>query len=171
MVKITLSQAILISIWVCIFSFVCSVGSDVFDHAPQDLCEFCAISNRTSRTRLLYENETTNIIAFRSKDPDCKKHYLITPHLHIKNYFSPEATCDLIHELQRVCHEMLDEEGIKYKRRILFHIPPFYSVTHLHLHCMACTNDDESFLSSQYYINKFMDFASPDIEDKCPHTV
>ena len=165
MAKIAGSQILLIIIWGIIIGFVCKVGSDVFDHAPQSECDFCAIANYTTKVRILNENE--KLMAFKNKEPDCNKHYLVIPKEHIKNIHSPEATCQLIEEMKEFCNEMLDEEGITYERRMVFHNPPFYTVKHLHLHCMACTANDNSIFSLQYYMNLFNTLASPDLSYKC----
>ena len=165
MAKIRISEFLLFVVWAGVVVFVCSVGSDVFDHAPQDDCNFCAVANYTTKVRILNENE--KLVGFKSKDPECYKHYLVIPKEHIKNIHSEEATCELIEEMRSFCNSMLDEEGILQGRKMIFHNPPFYSVKHLHLHCMACNSNDESFGSLQYYFNLFHRIAEPDLSYKC----
>lgn len=166
MAKITLSQVFIILTWGLILSFVFSVEGDVFDHTSEDDCEYCAVANHTVKVRILDESE--NLLAFKNKEPDCYKHYLVIPKVHIKNVHSEEATCELLKEMENFCQHLLDEDGITHGRKVLFHNPPFYAVKHLHLHCMACNENDESLLNLQYYINAFQSFASP---DKCTQEV
>ena len=165
MAKITLSQAILILVWGVIISFVCNVGSDVFDHAPESECDYCSVANHTAKVRILDENE--RLLAFKNREPECTRHYIVIPKEHIKNIYSPEVTCELLKEMKDFCEHLLDEDGTRHERRILFNNPPFYSVTHLHLHCMACSPEDNSIFSSQYYINAFQSLAAPDITQIC----
>jgi sulfate adenylyltransferase (ADP) / adenylylsulfatase len=166
MASVSISQVLLAVFWSIVIWFICNVGSDVFDHAPPSDCDFCAIVNETLKVRVL--NETDSLIAFKSKEPDCTKHYLIIPKDHIKNIYSAEVNCSLVTHMQDICNEMLDRDGITYERRMLFHNPPFYSVKHLHLHCMACSVQDNSYLSVQHYINQFHMLFSPDLSHICP---
>lgn len=165
MVKITAPQLILIVVWGIIISFVCEVGSDVFDHAPESLCDYCAISNHTANVRII--DTQNHLIAFKEKDSSCAKHFIIIPEQHIKNVHSENATCELLTQMQKFCLKLLDEYGYSKGRKILFNNPPFYTIKHLHLHCMDCDANDSSFLSTNFYYNWFATVSAPDISSKC----
>lgn len=167
MVKLTLTQAALVCVWGVILMFIYSVGHDVFDSAPIDTCDLCAVVNGTTKTRFIDSFESESLLAFKSKLPFCSKHYFIVPKEHIKNIYSEEVNCTLLSEMIEVCHKMLDEEGIIKGRKVYFDNPPFTSYSHLYLNCMVCQAFDNSLMNPQFYLNWFSESFAPDLKEWC----
>ncbi|RIA90602.1 HIT-like domain-containing protein [Glomus cerebriforme] len=92
---------------------------------PQD-CVFCDLTYE----RVVYEDE--RIIVFHDIKPAAKMHLLIIPRDHIDtvNSLTPN---DL-----PLWNQLLLEFGFQLPQtRMGFHIPPYNSVNHLHLHCFG----------------------------------
>lgn len=87
-----------------------------------------------------YESE--EILAFRDKYPRAPLHALVIPKRRIDSVrtLSPEDV-DLIEQFKTAALDILDREQPKALSQddylLVFHIPPFYSVKHLHLHVLA----------------------------------
>lgn len=143
--------------------FVYFVATDVLDRAHPEDCNMCAYANYTLPTRFLYDSD--EFFAVRSKYPDCNVHYLVLPKQHIKNIHSAEVTCEMLAEMRGICSELLEE--IELQTKILFHNPPFYSMKHLHLHCMACAEDELSLLTTTGLLLAFNDWFSPSVATDC----
>ncbi|CAK9223099.1 unnamed protein product [Sphagnum troendelagicum] len=108
---------------------------------PQD-CPFCLLSAGSTEGRtpsILFQDE--QIVVFKDRSPASYRHYLAVPVHHIKNIQSlhqSEADYDLVAHMHKVGQSLLlrdapDATGYRFG----FHRPPFNSVDHLHLHCMA----------------------------------
>ncbi|KAK1795016.1 hypothetical protein P4O66_010205 [Electrophorus voltai] len=101
-------------------------------------CIFCKIVNGEMNTELLYSDEDTS--CFRDIKPGAPHHYLVVPTKHVGN-------CKSLHKEHIPLVEKLVETGKEVLRknnysdlsdiRFGFHLPPFQSVTHLHLHVLA----------------------------------
>jgi diadenosine tetraphosphate (Ap4A) HIT family hydrolase len=169
MVKITPPLAVLILAWGMVLLFVCSIGSDLFDHAPAEFCDYCAVANHTAKVRIL--DETENLLVFKSKEPNCYKHYIVIPKEHIKNVHAENATCEIIREMTDFCDRIMDDEGIRQGRKMIVGNPPFNRVNHLYLDCMACNAADESWDNLQMYANEFMELAVPKRFKECVEKV
>ncbi|KMZ65537.1 hypothetical protein ZOSMA_31G01250 [Zostera marina] len=103
-------------------------------------CVFCQIANHSSSTRtdLLYSDE--NVIAFRDIKPSAFRHYLVIPVHHIPTtrdlHRGPEDF-QLVSHMLNVGQNLLFKDAPASKVKFGFHQPPFNSVNHLHLHCLA----------------------------------
>ena len=155
------SKLIIFGIYGVLVVFIWNVATDVFDKAPEEDCKFCAFVNNTKLIRKLYDSE--ELVAFKSDNPTCPQHFLVIPKKHIKNYYSPEVTCELVFNMSKACEELLTEVGQGLNWEVRFHNPPFYSVKHLHMHCMGCS----SGLSLNSYINAWHSFAAPTLNQSC----
>eukprot|EP00548_Thalassiothrix_antarctica_P019844 CAMPEP_0194189470 /NCGR_PEP_ID=MMETSP0154-20130528/59172_1 /TAXON_ID=1049557 /ORGANISM="Thalassiothrix antarctica, Strain L6-D1" /LENGTH=219 /DNA_ID=CAMNT_0038910653 /DNA_START=258 /DNA_END=914 /DNA_ORIENTATION=+ len=105
-----------------------------------------------------YIRETYNLVAFEDIHPRAPLHGLIIPKQHIRSVLELSSATDGDEEAQqqpknhntsiKLLEEMSDlaralvrdkhpEAYEKGDYRLCFHIPPFYSVDHLHLHVLA----------------------------------
>ena len=98
-------------------------------------CIFCYLPPK----RILFENET--ILIIEDINPIAKIHLLCIPKSHIKNINS--LTINDINLLNMMKNSAIDYivknyNNINENNIILgFHIPPFTSVNHLHMHCIV----------------------------------
>ena len=98
-------------------------------------CIFCFLPQK----RILFENDL--IIIFEDINPIAKIHLLCIPKTHIKNINSLTINdLNLLNEMKNNSLEyiMKHYNNISENNIILgFHIPPFTSVNHLHMHCLV----------------------------------
>jgi diadenosine tetraphosphate (Ap4A) HIT family hydrolase len=103
--------------------------------------------------------ESTTLLAFEDIKPRAPLHALIIPKAFVGSVFDLRDT-DLrwIHEMQRMAmqliHEYHPEAYETGDYRLAFHIPPFNSVDHLHLHVLAP-------LSSMRFYYRNIKYATP----------
>ncbi|KAL7731625.1 hypothetical protein ACLKA6_007978 [Drosophila palustris] len=97
-------------------------------------CIFCDISSGKSETIL--ECETDEFVIFKDIRPASKHHYLIVT----KEHFDSLKVLDKSHEKMVLCMEetlksFFKSKGICTTDALFgFHMPPFISVKHLHMH-------------------------------------
>eukprot|EP00580_Thalassiosira_gravida_P003435 CAMPEP_0201619262 /NCGR_PEP_ID=MMETSP0492-20130828/41162_1 /ASSEMBLY_ACC=CAM_ASM_000837 /TAXON_ID=420259 /ORGANISM="Thalassiosira gravida, Strain GMp14c1" /LENGTH=202 /DNA_ID=CAMNT_0048088095 /DNA_START=72 /DNA_END=680 /DNA_ORIENTATION=+ len=89
-------------------------------------------------------HETSELYSFRDKSPHAKLHALVIPKRYIQNVYSLTPTKEdvaLIQDMRQLGLDLLEEQqprALEEEDYILcFHIPPFNSVDHLHLHVLA----------------------------------
>ncbi|KAI0091333.1 HIT-like protein [Irpex rosettiformis] len=99
-------------------------------------CIFCDVS-REKGFNVVYEDE--KYVVFKDHRPAAAQHLLVVPRRHIDSVrtLTPEDV-PTVKRMAEIGHSILDEMQIPFSnRRLGFHIPPFYSVKHLHLHVQA----------------------------------
>ena len=101
-------------------------------------CIFCAYVSKQVERTLVYEDE--QVVAFHSKSPAATKHLLIVPRTHIGTVKDLSfGHISLLMHMELIGKKLLDDfdGGVQLKNQCLygFHVPPFNSVDHLHLHC------------------------------------
>ncbi|KAH9850307.1 HIT-like protein [Lenzites betulinus] len=99
-------------------------------------CIFCDVSKENG-FNIVWENEKYTV--FTDINPSSQHHLQIVPKTHIDSVKSLDATnVRLVQEMLEIGHKVLDSLDVPPKRRRLgFHIPPYISVTHLHMHAQA----------------------------------
>ncbi|KAF2897522.1 hypothetical protein ILUMI_08651 [Ignelater luminosus] len=104
-------------------------------------CIFCNICSGAQPTEILYQDD--EIAIFNDIKPAAKYHYLAIPKQHIQNVRS--LTTDhkpLIEKLINTGKNVLQEKGADINDiRLGFHVPPFNSISHLHLHLISPASD------------------------------
>ncbi|KAL1516973.1 hypothetical protein ABEB36_000798 [Hypothenemus hampei] len=101
-------------------------------------CIFCNIVAKQSPADVKFENE--EIIIFKDISPVATHHYLSIPKNHIDNIKSLNT---VYHEelLQRLIDEgkrvIVEQDGDLTDSLLGFHLPPFNTVGHLHLHLIS----------------------------------
>ncbi|KAF2076493.1 hypothetical protein CYY_002233 [Polysphondylium violaceum] len=94
--------------------------------------------------------------------PDEKIIYSITPKHHIRNIKT--LTVDDIPtllEMERVANELIERDFKNQTVRLGFHVPPFYSIDHLHLHFLVEPFKPWKRIKYQPYLNSlwYKDFS------------
>lgn len=103
--------------------------------------------------------ESTNLLAFEDRSPRAKLHGLIIPKHYLESVYSlGQKDVELVQEMKQMGLELIEErypEAHSSGDYILcFHIPPFNSVDHLHLHVLAPA-------SSMSFIFRYIEYNCP----------
>ncbi|KAJ3547972.1 hypothetical protein NMY22_g1443 [Coprinellus aureogranulatus] len=119
-------------------------------------CVFCNIAN-TPGKNILYEDDT--FLAFEDVRPAAKHHFLVVPKAHVESVRTlDQGHVPFLKDMEKVgiavmdkynvpederrlvlspIPEQVERVGADVSRSMGFHIPPFNSVNHLHLHVHA----------------------------------
>ncbi|CAN6460813.1 unnamed protein product [Victoria cruziana] len=107
--------------------------------ASNGACFFCQIARSTTPTKLLHDDG--KVVAFEDINPSAFKHYLVIPVEHISTVKDLQRRAEdylLVSHMLEVGKGLLQKNAPEsVKHRFGFHHPPFNSVDHLHLHCLA----------------------------------
>lgn len=108
----------------------------------QASCPFCLLAQGVpagGTSSLLYQDD--KIVAFQDINPSAYRHYLVVPRQHIPTIIELRKGEDhyaLVQHMLKTGEMLLDRDAPSSpKHRFGFHRPPFNSVSHLHLHCIA----------------------------------
>ncbi|KAI0058598.1 HIT-like protein [Artomyces pyxidatus] len=101
-----------------------------------DSCIFCHVSQRNGFD-VVYED--SDYTAFKDHKPSAMYHFLVIPRRHVGTSTTLGCSCSAMTSfLASIGHTILDDLQVQpTMRRLRFHIPPFNSVDHLHLHVMG----------------------------------
>ncbi|KAF7329525.1 Oxalate decarboxylase [Mycena kentingensis (nom. inval.)] len=101
-----------------------------------DLCRFCQVTVDNG-FEILWED--SEFIAFEDRDPAAEHHIQVVPKHHIDNVrVLTKNETGLVQSMATIGDRLLDSLGVIPEDRIMgFHIPPFNTVNHLHLHVQA----------------------------------
>ncbi|KAF9603722.1 hypothetical protein IFM89_037485 [Coptis chinensis] len=102
-------------------------------------CLFCQIARSSTSTHLLHTDD--KVVAFQDIKPAAFRHYLVIPVEHISTVKDLQRRTEdynlgMSHMLS-VGQSLIHRDAPESKYRFGFHQPPFNSVNHLHLHCLA----------------------------------
>ncbi|KAH7101013.1 HIT-like protein [Auriculariales sp. MPI-PUGE-AT-0066] len=113
-------------------------GAATISAAAGAHCIFCNV-RAGKGFHILFEDD--ELVVFRDIKPASKHHLQVVPKRHIDNVRSLRARdVSLVKKLRTAAHRVLDSLGAPSyagARRLGFHIPPYISVGHLHLHAHA----------------------------------
>ncbi|KAM9354660.1 adenosine 5'-monophosphoramidase HINT3-like [Pholidichthys leucotaenia] len=99
-------------------------------------CPFCLIADKQTDTEILLSDE--ELICFRDTKPGATHHYLIVPRMHIDNCKALQVDdIPLVERMVEMGRSILEKNEVQDDIRMGFHLPPFSSVPHLHLHALA----------------------------------
>ncbi len=104
-------------------------------HGNVENCLFCNIHKGTEPAAIVREDE--NFVVFKTTSPMTVKHLLVTPRVHVKNagVLSGRKDADLVREMVKIGELALGD--LSPGAQFCFHMPPFNSIDHLHLHAIA----------------------------------
>ncbi|KAA0708631.1 Histidine triad nucleotide-binding protein 3 [Triplophysa tibetana] len=109
------------------------------DDYYDEVCAFCMIANgECTETKILFIDE--DFVCFQDIYPGAAHHYLVVPKKHINSCKSLEADdISLVKEMAEIGRRMLKANNVTDFEDISlgFHVPPYISVPHLHLHVLA----------------------------------
>ncbi|XP_056115763.1 adenosine 5'-monophosphoramidase HINT3 [Rhinichthys klamathensis goyatoka] len=117
----------------------CENELDSTDDSLDETCIFCRIANGDDPyTEILAEDE--EIVCFKDIDPGAPHHYLVIPKQHIHSCLSLQADdIGLVRRMADMGRDVLKAKDVTDMEDISlgFHVPPFITVPHLHLHVLA----------------------------------
>ncbi|KAH8822691.1 HIT-like protein [Flagelloscypha sp. PMI_526] len=99
-------------------------------------CRFCGASRETG-FEIVWECD--DFVAFRDRTPASLHHIQLVPRIHIESVHSlgPDDAA-LVRTMKDIGTFILDSLNVpKPQQKMGFHIPPYISVKHLHLHIQA----------------------------------
>ncbi|XP_049913788.1 adenosine 5'-monophosphoramidase HINT3-like [Epinephelus moara] len=108
------------------------------DASGSEDCPFCLIVNNQAETEILLSDD--ELLCFRDMKPGAIHHYLVIPRTHIDNCKCLQGDhIPLVERMIEMATSVLEKNkvGDLSDVRMGFHIPPFSSVPHLHLHALA----------------------------------
>ncbi|KAJ6489077.1 HIT-like protein [Mycena sanguinolenta] len=96
-------------------------------------CRFCDVSPQNG-FKIVYQDDL--FVAFLDRNPAAEHHIQLIPKRHIASVKSlRKQDIELLRTMRTIGDQLLDNLGVAPSLRVLgFHIPPFNSVLHLHLH-------------------------------------
>lgn len=103
-----------------------------------DVCPFCQIANKQTDTEILFSDH--ELLCFRDVKPGAANHFLVVTRTHIDNCKMLHTQhIPLVERMAEVGRSILEENKVHNSEdnRMGFHIPPFTSVSHLHLHVLC----------------------------------
>ncbi|CAD6892218.1 unnamed protein product [Tilletia laevis] len=128
-------------------------GRNVPSPDSPDVIERCLFCHVSAERDFSIVAENDKFVVFRDKYPSARVHLLVTPRAHIPNTSNlGQGHVEMVKEMLALGTQALDsvrvtaavdEEDQKKKKHkdgqsgyvFGFHVPPFRSVDHLHLHC------------------------------------
>ncbi|XP_051732434.1 adenosine 5'-monophosphoramidase HINT3 [Ctenopharyngodon idella] len=112
---------------------------DSSDDYLEETCIFCTIANGDDPyTEILAEDE--DIVCFKDINPGAPHHYLVIPKKHIYSCLSLQADdISLVRRMAEMGRDVLKAKDVTDLEDISqgFHVPPYITVPHLHLHVLA----------------------------------
>ncbi|GMH45074.1 hypothetical protein BSKO_13031 [Bryopsis sp. KO-2023] len=99
-------------------------------------CTFCRIVQGDQPSTIVYRDD--RVIAFNDRRPAAAGHYQVIPRKHIRSV--DQIVCEdqpLVSHMHDVGLKILDDRHPGADALFGFHKPPFNSINHLHLHCIA----------------------------------
>ncbi|VDB86653.1 unnamed protein product [Peniophora sp. CBMAI 1063] len=107
--------------------------SSCFPSQPEPSCAFC---DATKENGFNVQYEDVDYIVLNDRSPAALHHMLVIPRKHVVSIKALNASdAGMLRDMERIGTERLDVLDVPQGQRLMgFHIPPFNSVDHLHLH-------------------------------------
>ena len=122
------------------------------DYYRDNPTPFGAILRGDDRARIL--DETNNLLAFVDRSPQSPTlHALIIPKRYIPTIrdLSPPTDLSLLCEMEQLGQRLVSRYQCPAEYRMVFHVPPYNTVDHLHLHVL-CNRDLSLFGRTVKYV-------------------
>ena len=105
-------------------------------------CEFCKILHKNTEAILFQDNQ---FFAFHDIDKaSAREHVLVCTKEHIETALDV-TNPDVLFEMEKVGKKVLDSlcatKSLGKNHRFGFHLPPYNSIDHIHLHCFTLPFD------------------------------
>ncbi|KAL5285438.1 HINT3.2 family protein [Megaselia abdita] len=136
------------------------------------ICVFCDIvSGKCPDTVIEYQNE--ELVIFKDIKPRADFHFLAIPKVHHESILTlnQKEHSSLIDNLEKSLRDLLEWKNIDVDEAVFgFHVPPFISVWHLHLHALAPVSSIYPGCRYKYIPGDF--FKTPDrAKEMLPYSV
>uniref|UniRef100_H2U057 HIT domain-containing protein n=1 Tax=Takifugu rubripes TaxID=31033 RepID=H2U057_TAKRU len=108
------------------------------DASEDDDCPFCQIASKQTDTEILFSDH--ELLCFRDVKPGAAHHLLVVTRTHIDSCRMLQTQhVPLVERMVEVGRSILEKNKVHNDEdvRMGFHIPPFTSVPHLHLHVLS----------------------------------
>ena len=131
-------------------------------------CPFCSIV-KTDKDRVVYEDD--QIVIFNDRSPVAVIHLQCIPKRHIKNINElTRNDIGLLNHMYITAKEFIEKNYQQYllENNVIFgfHKPPFYSITHLHMHCIIPPYTNYIMKAFNYCILKDFKNVFKELESK-----
>lgn len=112
-------------------------NSETMAQNTDDSCVFCGINRNQGPNEILFQSE--KFLIFQDINPSAAFHFLVIPKVHIDTVNNLNAShTEMVREMYEVGLQVLKERGGTKQGHLLgFHVPPFTSIPHLHLHVIG----------------------------------
>ncbi|KAM8831734.1 adenosine 5'-monophosphoramidase HINT3-like [Spinachia spinachia] len=121
------------------------------DASGREDCPFCRLADNQTDTEVLLSDD--ELLCFRDIKPGATHHFLVVPRTHIDNCKRLQGDdVPLVERMVEMGWQILKKDKVSDLEdvRMGFHVPPFSSVPHLHLHVLAPASE-MSFVSLLRY--------------------
>lgn len=138
-------------------------------------CTFCRIHSGEEPGRIEYND--SRYVVFRTIAPATKLHLLVTPRKHIRNMnsLSGIAGAKLLYNMKQIgmiaVTNLTGDENLAIAAKFCFHMPPYNSIDHLHLHVIVDPRSMNMFNRIKYPSNDLGFCRKVDslIQEFCPN--
>jgi len=111
-------------------------GPEPIDCDIDASCIFCNVSKENG-FKIVFEDN--RFVAFEDINPASAHHFQVVPKEHISSVKDLGIDdVQLVEKMADIGHQVLDARNVpRSHRKLGFHIPPYYSVAHLHMHVQS----------------------------------
>lgn len=124
---------------------------DLTQSQDGELCLFCSVANGHTDTEILIRDD--ELLCFQDARPGARHHYLVIPRTHVGNCMTlRKEHVNLVERMEEMGKSALQRNKVTNLDdvRFGFHLPPFSSVPHLHLHVIAPASELSSRSLTRY---------------------
>ncbi|EDV94206.1 GH25016 [Drosophila grimshawi] len=148
---------------ILIVKYSTETGNDL-DAQSLSECLFCKIAKGTfSTTKLEFEDE--EFVIFKDKNPAAKIHYLAVPKQHYDSIKAlNKSHIGLIERMQNGMINFLKSKDVDLSVAVIgYHVPPFISQKHLHLHGISPVSEMSVSNRISFFMPSFWFKSSQDV--------
>ncbi|XP_076264010.1 adenosine 5'-monophosphoramidase HINT3-like [Rhynchophorus ferrugineus] len=135
-------------------------------------CVFCKIGRKEAEAAIKYESD--DIVVFNDINPVARHHYLSVPKQHLRNVKSLNKAEHMNLLETMICggkHVIEQEGGDLNDLRMGFHVPPFNTVDHLHLHLISPASSMSMFHNIMFKPNTWWFATASQIKGRLKQSI